>query len=233
MEALQYLENRMALDNCKEYLKLIDFIPEQAKVWDLVNSFVPEFIMINQKFRSEKNRTFINFAITDFNRTDFVDCDYVLNQRINVFYLDVELLKNQLSKISIRLSSYPGLYREVSFLNNRICKVIEQIQTEKVFKERLTYYKNKKQIYTALYDCQSGRHNVENVEFIEQATNPACNIWYHDVSYQRNYVEESCYIKKYHEAKEELSYNQFEKKNKGVLKRIRKLAQTPENKNLS
>ena len=38
MEAIQYLQNQIILDNCKEYLKLLNFLPKQEEIWDIVNN---------------------------------------------------------------------------------------------------------------------------------------------------------------------------------------------------
>lgn len=231
MEAGLYLQNQMILENCKEYLKLLNFLPQQEEIWDLVDSFKPDCVKTTQSFEVTKNVTKIKFEIFSFFKTSDLDSnigEYLLKVPANYFILTVELLRNQLSSISLAISPCPYLNRTIRFMNNKVCKVIDYFIIPPIHKEKIFYYIDKELIYTAEYD--SKRRNLHKCSFVEKIITPNCD-GYYDVYYERDYVRNTCYSREYPRIEQELTHNQFEKKNKGVLKRIRKLGQMSEKSN--
>lgn len=223
MDAIQYLKNQMILENCKEYLSLLDFLPDQDGIWSSIHEFNPTEVSVSQNFKSTKNCVEIIFCIRN---NSWENCELTLRAKI----INNSLSRISISKIGLEADRYSYLARKVDFMNNDVCKVVDYFEDEdyRVVREEVSYYVRKILVHTSSNKSVLNKRVVINTEFVEQATPPACGRWYHDVFYERDYMEDICYRENYFEEKEKVSHNQFEKKNKGVLKRIKKLGQTLE-----
>lgn len=223
MDANQYLKNKIILENCKEYLLPIHHLPEMYDILGTFNHTEPYQVDASQGFEKTKNSILISFHIHFL-----VDgSELALNAKI----VDDEISQISLRKTCMNYEQYSNLNRTIYFLNHEVCKVVDLFTNNCSYleKNRTSYYRGGKLIHKITQKASFGHSYIENVEFIEEATSePVCGLWMHDVHYERNYRKNTCFRQKYRANKEVLSHNQFDKKSKGVLKRVRMLGQQPE-----
>lgn len=222
MDANQYLKNQIILENCKEYLLSIHFLPEMYDILGTFDHTEPYQVDASQTIQKTQNSILISFAI----------CFLMNGSKLN---LQVKLVDEKISQISLLKSGmnyeqYFNLNRTIYFLNHGVCKVMDHFTNNCSFleKERISYYKDGKLIYSTTIKTSFESRYCESKKFVEEATSEFVYGMPHDVFYERNYRKNTCYRKKYLGEKEILSHNQFDKKSKGVLKRVRKLGQQPE-----
>ena len=220
MDANQYLKNQIILENCKEYLLPIHYLPEMYDILGKFDYTEPYQVDAFQNVEETKNSILISFDI------QFLVDGSSLCLKVKI--VDGEISKLSFLRTGINYEQYSNLERTVQFMNHEVCKVVDHFTNNCSYteKERVFYYRGRKQIYKIERKTYFDQRFIENIEFIEEATSePVCGLWMHDVYYERIYRLNTCMRQKYHADKEKISHNQFDKKNKGVLKRIKKLGQ--------
>lgn len=221
MDAKQYIQNQLILENCEKYLELLEFLPEQEEVWDVVNNYKPEFLQATQNFETTKNQTMISFHITSFLDNN------EKQSSVSNFKMKVVLRRNELASITFTADVTSELNRTVYFMNNcKIVKVVDSFVENEWNQKRISYYADEELINSCLYymDPCADRFQLENKMFME-------NLYiedgyhYNEIYNERDYINGTCISRKHYGDTTTLSHNQFEKRYKGSLKRIRKLGQ--------
>jgi len=228
MEATQYLNNKIVLENCREYLKLLEFLPQYEDIIKKIDEYQleNEEMHLMQLFSTNKvNEIIINFDFIDFSKGDLVisNLDLLLDES-NEFLMTIKIFNGEVKSININYYNNPLSKKsiKVKFLNNEVCKVEESYKENGNKKEMESYYIKGEMIASSIYNNRW--REFEKRVCVEKALTPSCGYWYHDTYYERDYYNETCYIQKYRQNKEDLSHNQFDKKYNGVLKRVKKLA---------
>lgn len=230
MEIKQYLENKIILDNFKEYLKVLNFLTQYNELLNIVDNYKPELIKANQNIITTENKVILEFEISYYSdKKDYVGWDIHSPMKDNSVELAIVLINDKVSKIIFNL--YDNSFLEKNIIvypqNNNVRKVIEYFKKDINRKKRESYYIKTEMVASSTYNIKW--KEFESKFCVEKALNPAYGYWYHDTYYERDYYDETCYIQKYHQDKEMLSHNQFDKKYNGVLKRVRRLGIMKEN----
>ena len=226
MEAEQYLNNLLVLENCKEYLKALEFLPIYKGLLKKVDDFNVEdkYSNFSQFIQSNGNETSLSFGFMDSKGGILIhDIELAMFMGSNVFFIEFILKDEKIDSVKINYNDNPLSEREIkiNFLNNEVCKINEFYKKNGSRKRKESYYIKGEMIASSVYDYRWSE--LEMRMCVEKALNPECGYWYHDTLYERDYYNDTCYMQKYREKAEILSHNQFDKKYNGVLKRVKRL----------
>ena len=227
MEAKKYLQNQFILENCKEYLEILKFLPKQEEIWELVKSYDPQYVKTSQSFKKVNNKDKIFFKIHSFRtkeEADYFQGNFIGQIPVSSFILEVELNNNQLSSILVDINPYPFLKRKVYFMNNQISKV-EDYFIEKIYrKKRISYYIKEKLVISDIYNLSLDKGKLESQMFVEDSREQG-GYKYIEKCNERNFINGECINEKWNEESKIISHNQFNKRYGAVLKKVRKLGQ--------